>query len=334
MGVEDACSGVRSLVSCVFVGLFFSACLVRRPVSRTLVIGVAAPLALAMNFLRALTLTLLANQGVAIAGFWHDATGFAVLLLTAALLAGLALGLEGRPAPAGAAPPRPPAAPPRPGAGNVVLGAALALAAALTVFFGLNTHPAVVESAPVPDLAGLLPAPPAGWSAVTAPDLARFRSQLQTDVLMQRTYQTGAGGQAVQITFYLAYWRPGQAPVSAVDQHTPDACWPGAGWLPQPAPPLEPVTISGRSLAPAEPRLFTNGGVPRYVWFWHLYAGRRLPYHDPYSAIELLRLAWHYGFRHNGDQMFVLVSSNRPWTQIAGEPLVRDFFTRLQPLGL
>ncbi len=79
VGVEEACSGVRSLVSCVFVALFFSASIVRQPWARAVVIGVAGPLALAMNFIRALTLTLLANSGVTIAGFWHDATVYAVL---------------------------------------------------------------------------------------------------------------------------------------------------------------------------------------------------------------------------------------------------------------
>ena len=36
------------------------------------------------------------------------------------------------------------------------------------------------------------------------------------------------------VTLYVAYWRPGQAPVSLVDAHTPDACWPGTGWEPRP----------------------------------------------------------------------------------------------------
>ena len=102
VGIEEACRGVRSLVSCVFAGLFFSASLVRGPWCRVLLIGLAAPLALVMNFLRSLTLTLLANSGVHIAGFWHDLTGFAVLGITAALLAGLALLLARRPAPAAA----------------------------------------------------------------------------------------------------------------------------------------------------------------------------------------------------------------------------------------
>ena len=72
VGIEEACSGVRSLISCVFAGLFFSASLVRRPWSRVLLIGLSAPLALAMNFLRSLILPLLPNSGVHIAGLWHD----------------------------------------------------------------------------------------------------------------------------------------------------------------------------------------------------------------------------------------------------------------------
>ncbi len=81
---------MRSLVSCVFAGLFFSGLLVRRPWSRVLLIGLAAPLALLMNFIRSLTLTLLANSGVNINGAWHDFTGYAVLGATAILLGALA----------------------------------------------------------------------------------------------------------------------------------------------------------------------------------------------------------------------------------------------------
>lgn len=87
VGVEEACSGVRSLISCIFVSVLFSATLVRRPWARVLLISASAPLALLMNFLRSLALTLLAGSGVDIAGVWHDATGFAVLGVTAAILA-------------------------------------------------------------------------------------------------------------------------------------------------------------------------------------------------------------------------------------------------------
>jgi len=78
VGVEEACSGVRSLISCVYAGFFFSATLVRRPGARALLIILAAPLAITMNLLRSLTLTLLAQGGVEIGGLWHDVTGYKI----------------------------------------------------------------------------------------------------------------------------------------------------------------------------------------------------------------------------------------------------------------
>jgi exosortase len=82
VGVEDACSGIRSLLSCTYAGLFFSAWLVHRPGRRATLLLLAPLLAVGMNFLRSLTLTLLANSGVSITGFWHDATGYAILGFT------------------------------------------------------------------------------------------------------------------------------------------------------------------------------------------------------------------------------------------------------------
>ena len=134
---------------------------------------------------------------------------------------------------------------------------------------------------------------------------------------------------------YLAYWRPGQASVSQVASHTPDACWPGSGWVAQTVDqPRESLVGGARPIATAEARFFTYGNDPQHVWFWHLYDGKPIAYRDPYSATELLRIAWRYGFRHDGDQLFVRVSSNRPWEEIASEPLLAEFFANTRTLGL
>ena len=337
VGIEEACSGVRSLISCVFAGLFFSATLVRRPWARALLIGLSVPLAIAMNFLRSLTLTLLANRGVNISGAWHDATGFAVLGVTAALLAGLALLLEGREkksAPAPSTPLDPAPAPRR--AQLLILASGLALSAALVAFFVINTRPSLRRDAPVPNLYSVLPATVPGWEVDTTADLYQFASLLQTDILAQRTYVKRTGDNSrIQITLYAAYWRAGQTSVSSVASHTPDACWPGAGWKPLPPPVAAPVpSIAGRTLSPPEYRFFQSGNFPQHVWFWHLFDGRPIAFRDPYSAVELLRIAWRYGFRRDGDQLFVRVSSNVPWANFADEPLLAQFFARTQPLGL
>ncbi len=333
VGVEEACSGVRSLLSCVFAGLFFSASLVRRPWARTLIVVLAAPLALGMNFLRSLALTLLANRGVDISGTWHDVTGFAVLGITAAILGGLALLLE-QPAPKSAPADLAPASP-------VLLPLQLGLSGALMVIMGLatfffvNTRTTLNTDTKVPDLLAILPAQPAGWAVRNYDDIYQFSGALETEYLAQRSYlkQTPTG--IVQVTVYLAFWRPGQSAVSQVASHTPDACWPGSGWI---AAPLEEprafFTIGNRAIAPAEERLFLSGDYPQYVWFWHLFDGQPILYTDPYSWSELLRIAWRYGFRRDGDQLFVRFSSNRPWSELADEPLLGEIFAHLQPLGL
>jgi len=355
VGIEEACSGVRSLISCVFAGLLFSASLVRRPWSRFIIIALSAPLALVMNFIRSLTLTLLANSGVKIAGLWHDLTGFGVLAVTAALLAGLALLLErknssqqsdlkgqraevmghrsGVSSPSSVIP-----SPSSPGtrlSSPRLLASALVLASASVVFFYANTRPALHRDAPVPDLAAILPLAADGWRVETASDLYQFRDTLQTDHLVQRTYSRGTGRGPERIVIYLAYWRPGQASVSLVASHTPDACWPGAGWKAVPVPtPRVNLTVGAHALPGAETRSFISGDYPQNVWYWHLYDGRTLTQENPRSPGELLRLAWHYGFRHDGDQLFVRVSSNRAWADIEHEPLLETVLTRLQPLGL
>ncbi len=334
VGVAEACSGVRSLISCIFAGFFFSATLVRRPWARTLLVLLAAPLALVMNFLRSLILTLAANRGVDISGTWHDLTGFAVLGVTTVILGGLALLLE-RPAGAIGPPPAPPAPAGRILPLQIGLTAGLITVAALGVFFVLNTRTTVRTDTLAPDLFALLPTQAEGWKVETSRNLYQFSATLETEYLAQRTYYRRTTAGDLLVTVYLAYWRAGQTPVSQVVSHTPDACWPGAGWqAARMDATRQSLAVGRRTLAPAEARLFRNGDFPQYVWFWHIFGGRPIAYVDPYSWNELLRIAWRYGFRHDGDQLFVRFSSNQPWPALQDEPLVRDIFNRLQPLGL
>jgi len=337
VGVEEACSGIRSLVSCVYAGLFFSALLVRRPWARAILLVLAAPLAIAMNFARSLTLTLLANAGVDINGIWHDATGFAILGITVVVLIGLAFLLEpgrGRPAPAPAGRTAGWVSVPAAFASQAILGVFLVLAVVLAGFFVLHTRPAGHDGRPPPDLAAVLPAAPAGWAVVTSTDLYRFADTLETHHLFQRSYFKGTTDNFTQITFYLAYWPPGQTSVSNVALHTPDACWPGVGWRPVPSTPARftPV-VAGHLLPAAEYRRFTREEILQHVWFWHLYDGAAITQRDPRSPRELLAIAWRYGFRKNGEQLFVRVSSNRPWNAIAGESLMAEVFANLHPFG-
>ncbi len=336
VGVEEACSGVRSLISCVYAGFFFAAWQIRRP-ARRLVLIIAAPIiALGMNFLRSLLLTLLANGGTDISGAWHDVTGFAILAITAAALAGLAILLESR-EPADPAPATGPITTPRSSLALFWSGAALTLG--LGGFFFLNSRPA----APSPSgeseaFATLLPAQAPGWQVVTPDDLYRFTAILHTDYLSERTYlRSNATGELTQLTVYVAYWPAGQSSVSQVASHTPDACWPGSGWssITATTDRRQVVGIPNLEVSPAEYRLFqTDRGNVQHVWFWHLFDGRVIDYRDPYSLSALLQIALDYGFTRQGSQYFVRISSNRPWSDLAHEPLVHEILANLDRIGL
>ncbi len=336
VGVEEACSGVRSLISCIYAGFFFAAWQVRRPWRRLWLILAAPLLALGMNFLRSLALTLLANSGVDISGTWHDATGFAILGATAAILAGLAILMES----AADSPSRPTPSPASVATMRwpyrlfwIIAGLTLALA----VFFHLSSRVSSQPAPAAPDLASIVPAESPGWQVITPEDLYRFSGILQTTHLLERMYirQTDKG--PVQLTVYIAYWAPGQTTVSRVASHTPDACWPGAGWIAMPATGEHSPApnIAGLTLAPAEFRIFRNqSGNIQNVWFWHVFDGRVIDYRDPYSLPALLRIGLQYGFRRQGSQYFIRISCNRPWDEVADEPLLREILANLDRVGL
>jgi exosortase/archaeosortase family protein len=335
VGIEEACSGVRSLVACVFAGILFSAALTRRPWARITLIALSVPLALGMNFIRSLLLTLLVNAGVEVEGTWHDVTGYAVLVVTAALLAGLAILLDRSP---------PPAEEPR-GAGTraeslypasqKILTGVLAGAVALVAFFVAESLSPVKPQGPAPDLQALLPTEAPGWEVITRKDLSLFAGTLRTDNMAERTYVRNAASGGVQTTIYVAYWPAGQASVGLVGTHTPDACWPGTGWIASAvSDPRVSLPVDGRTLAPAQHRLFVNKGYPQNVWFWQLYGGNPVEIGATRSVAAMIGIALRFGFRQGGDQMFVRVSSNRPWEEVSKEPFVASFLERIRPLGL
>ena len=340
VGVEEACSGVRSLVSCVLAGLVLSALLVRSPWRRLVLVAASAPLALVTNFIRSLTLTLLARNGVDIAGAWHDGLGFAVLGVTTALLGALAFRLEE--APLAAAGGRTIARESDAATGGwrtaLVVLVVLTFGAGWLGYVVARTERPVPVAGEVPELARLIPAAPVeGWAVATRGDLGRFASILQTEHLLERVYsKTGDDGGLVQVTVYAAWWPAGAASVSTVAAHTPEACWPGAGWVSVPATdgrralPL----ADGRQAAEAEQRSFRNRDYPQTVWFWHLVAGEPLRPFEPRSWREQLRLFFKNGVRRDQSQAFVRLSSNRDWAELAGEPLIQEVLQGFAELGV
>jgi exosortase/archaeosortase family protein len=84
VGVEDACSGIRSLTGCLFAGSFLAAVFLEKLWKKIVLVGSALLLAFVTNLARSLFLTGWAyHYGPhAIDGTVHDVAGYAVLGLT------------------------------------------------------------------------------------------------------------------------------------------------------------------------------------------------------------------------------------------------------------
>ena len=84
VGVEDACSGIRSLTGCLFAGSFLAAVFLDRFWKKVALVAAAMVLAFFTNLARGLFLTSWAyNYGAkAIEGTVHDAAGYSVMGLT------------------------------------------------------------------------------------------------------------------------------------------------------------------------------------------------------------------------------------------------------------
>jgi len=91
VGVEEACSGIRSLQSNLMVALFLGEWFRRTIGYRFLLLGIGLVLAVGLNALRSFALCLTGIQGGESAlEKWHDSAGLVILLLSFAILAFLA----------------------------------------------------------------------------------------------------------------------------------------------------------------------------------------------------------------------------------------------------
>ena len=92
LGIEEACSGIRSLQSGLMVALFFGEIFRLNVPRRILLLLVAFLAALAGNVLRSSLLAIEASrQGISAVASWHDPAGLIVLLLTIASVIGCAM---------------------------------------------------------------------------------------------------------------------------------------------------------------------------------------------------------------------------------------------------
>ncbi len=221
VGVEEACSGVRSFQATLMAALFLGQ-LWNFPLrSRAILVGAGVAFAFLCNVGRALLLGLVAEKhGVKAIDQWHDPAGFTILGVCFAGLFGLALLLRPKFGRALAAAENLPPANPLPGA--FVLGLA---AWTVAVFAGTEIW---YRSAPA--------ATTAWWRVEWPEQRSSFREIPLTPEVRDMKFDAGRQGHwreddGSEWTMFYFRWLPGVATSRIVARwHNPDICLTAAGF--------------------------------------------------------------------------------------------------------
>jgi exosortase len=236
VGINEACSGVRSLQTSIMIGLLFGE-LKRLPTaSRVLLAGGAVAIALVANFFRAVFLVWIAStREIAAVDRWHDFAGYAIVAVVFLGSLGLAalLGKRGmRNAKYGTEEDsslRSPHSPFRIPNFPILL----CLLWLFAIEIGVETWYRVHER-------NLTPRTP--WT-VRVPTEATGLREIKIEESVRQTLRfdegrelawktgdvTGAGSPTTNYLFSFR-WNPGSSSVVRARAHRPDICLPGAGW--------------------------------------------------------------------------------------------------------
>ncbi|MEY2877947.1 MAG: hypothetical protein RLZZ15_327 [Verrucomicrobiota bacterium] len=192
------------------------------------------------------------------------------------------------------------------------------------------------------NLAARLPSASAGWEAkdellgATEVASSAVERTLNCDDFCFRVFRRGG----TQLSVYVAYWGAGRMPLQKVASHTPDRCWTENGWRCDEMRFGEKVAAGSSELRTAQWRRFTppDGSAPQFVLFWHLVGDRLYDYGERFNARPDLLKWWRdtLGYAMSGSeaQYFIRVSSNRPFSEFAAEPLWGEVVASLGKLGL
>jgi exosortase len=215
LGVDDACSGVRSFQSSLMAALLFGEWFGFRFGWRIFLAVAGIVVAYLLNIARMLILCLAALQGgVGVLDQWHDPAGFAILFVSMGFLLVLSLGLKKLP---GATVAPPPARTPGPGAAGGVVTAAIVVLAA-TVLLPLSTeawYRSRDNRLAAVDTWTLAPA-----AAGTKEEPLGLEEGLGYDEGFRRQW-TDAKGRSLDLIYM--HWMPGRKAATA-GPHAPDWC--------------------------------------------------------------------------------------------------------------
>lgn len=276
LGVDEACSGIRSLQGTLMASLFLGEYLRLSPFRRLLMIVVGIAFAFACNVLRAIFLALIAaKKGIEAVDTWHDSAGLSILLVCVAGLwvLGVVLASHQRRArarriaemalatgmpPVNAVPPRatlPAFLPPRAWI-VAILVAFVALESAREIWFRSHEFGKRYQRLWTADWSGL----PASKQTYEIPD--RIREILGYD---EGSALSWSGEDGIEWIGYDFRWNRGNDFIRDVQYHRPDVCLPSTGRRLARAYGIDKIVVHGQNLF-FKSYLFDEGDTSTHVF--------------------------------------------------------------------
>ncbi len=296
VGINDACSGIRSFQSSLMISLFLGEFYRFNWQRRLLLIPIGFGLALLLNLCRASLLTwIAAKKGMGAIAEYHDEAGLTILLVCTALLWGAAWLMSRCHPPAGITAGAGGVTPPGTNDGDTIGRCLNRFGLVLIVWLivvesGVEIWYRIRES-------HLKPGP--SWSVNFPEDNATFKTlPLTTEEHELLRFDSGQKGQwqetdgTVWQAFYFD-WKPGRIAGYLAKRHTPDICMTASGLKMTAGPELMVLEVNGVEL-PMRHYVFDSSTGPLQVYQCHWEAGMGLDTYtaDESSRFNLIRAVW------------------------------------------
>lgn len=289
VGVDEACSGLRSLQAVWMLGWFFGELYRFGWAQRLRLVGVAVVAAFVGNLVRTIFLTLqVARGGAAAADRWHDTAGMMVLAVTLAVVAAVAAWWSGRPSILGASTASPGSAVAVASSAGRARALALAVIAALVLAEGATRAWFAWRAPATGAVQWRLADPTGGAQRVSAP--ARARELLRDPSEDGLAWNDPAS--AVAAVAFVFRWEGDPALAAAAELHDPTLCLPGVGARLEADLGVTVITVDGLPVPFATYRFATTGGT-QHVFFCHWDGFHRRAYQSagPMTDVIKARLA-------------------------------------------
>ncbi len=257
LGVEDACSGIRSLQSTFMLSLVLGEFYLLSAWRRVALVAIGAVLAFLCNIARTFFLAWVAQRdGIEAIDRWHDSAGWVVLLSCLAGLWGVCLWMESRGAPSSL---------------GTVAGRGLRFP--ISVFIALIVWVGAVEGGSElwyqTRAKAVATAPP--W-AIEWPQSDRFQEipipKAASDLLHHNEGRAVAWedetGKRWNLFFFK--WLPGQTAALSVKIHRPEICLPASGFVAEGGVRSQLLRINGVTL-PTRAYRFRDGATALHVYY-------------------------------------------------------------------